>query len=115
MKPIGTFFATFVAAGTLLSLAPPGEAMPLNGLPAASGVNPTDTIAICQKAAGCGTTDPLHHAQMGAVLGGAAAAAITGVITLGNGANHVQTPSPARATRSRFRNRRAAFCRQAPY
>jgi hypothetical protein len=64
----------------------------MNGLPAASRINATGTIPICQKAAGCGTTDPLHQAQMGAVPGGTVAAAITGTITLGNSANDLQTP-----------------------
>jgi hypothetical protein len=41
------------------------QAAPLGGMGTAGAISPTDTIPICQKATGCGTTDPLRSATIG--------------------------------------------------
>jgi len=45
------------------------RATTMSGLPAGGPVSGTDTIAVCQKAIGCGTTDPLKRLPMSAVQG----------------------------------------------
>jgi hypothetical protein len=67
------------------------RATSMSGLPSSNSVNATDTIAVCQVATGCGTTNPLHQVPMSAVLG-TVAGTITGAQTLGNSANNVVTP-----------------------
>jgi hypothetical protein len=48
----------------------PVHATSINGLPAAGAVSPTDTIAVCQVATGCGTANPLSRATIGSVMAG---------------------------------------------
>jgi polysaccharide biosynthesis protein PslG len=56
-----------LAALAALSLAAPARATTMENLPAAGAVSSTDTIAVCQAAGGCGTTDPLKRATMSGV------------------------------------------------
>ena len=63
----------------------------MSGLASSNAVSATDTIAVCQVAAGCGTSNPLHQVPMSAVLG-TVGSTITGAVTLGNSANNVVTP-----------------------
>jgi hypothetical protein len=85
-KPIASgLIAVLVAASA-------ANATPMSGLPAAGAISATDTLSLCQKATGCGTTDPLHQATAGAFLGGTVTSPITGATTLGNGANDVIIP-----------------------
>ncbi len=67
------------------------RATSMNGLASSNSVSATDTIAVCQVAAGCGTSNPLHQVPISAVLG-TVASTITGATTLGNNANNVVTP-----------------------
>jgi hypothetical protein len=69
-------FKSILAAVSGLALgfgAAAAFATPMNGLSAAGAVSGTDTLPICRKATGCGTSDPLKAsttAQLGTYIAG---------------------------------------------
>jgi hypothetical protein len=81
---VGSTWCRPLLAAALLLVAAPALALPMNGLPAGTSVSNTDTIAVCQKATGCGTTDPLGRVTLGSVTMGVGATGISGAITLGS-------------------------------
>jgi hypothetical protein len=74
-----------LAAALAALLAQPAAATPLNGLPTATAVSPTDTLPICQKATGCGTTDPLHAVTAAGLLSLQIASPITNTLSISSG------------------------------
>lgn len=80
-----------IAALSVIMLAAEANATPMNGLPASSGINATDTIAVCQLAGGCGYSNPLVKMPLSAVLG-TMGSTISGATTLGNSQNNETLP-----------------------
>jgi hypothetical protein len=80
-----------IAALSVMALAVEANATPMNGLPPSSGINATDTIAVCQLAGGCGASNPLVKMPLSAVLG-TVGSTISGTTTLGNSQNNETLP-----------------------
>jgi hypothetical protein len=83
--------ALLLAAATAALACGRVDATALNALSPASGINATDTIPVCQVAAGCGASNPLLQMPLASVIG-TVGSSISGTTTLGNSQNNETIP-----------------------